>query len=291
MKPILRKVDAGQDHSFSIREDIRPFLYNHWHYHPELELTFIRKGVGNRLVGDSMEHFSDGDLILLGANVPHMWRSDKAYFQGNHDLHIEAIAIHFTADFWGTSFLNLPELKTLRELFLQARRGIKISPQATKSIAEKLEQILTAGHAQRVGLLILILDEIVGDKGKVLLSSQGFINLYNTQYADKINQIFSYTFTHFQNPLSIKEIAEAVNLSKHSFCRYFKTRTLKTYWQFLTEVRIGYACKLLIEGKMSVTQICYECGFNNLSNFNRSFKLVLKRTPLEYAKEFHYPLV
>jgi len=116
------------------------------------------------------------------------------------------------------------------------------------------------------------------------LSSIGFSKTYDFAITDKINLIYSYTFENFQSPISIKEVATEVNISPNSFCRYFKTRTLKTYWQFLLEVRIGFACKLLIEGEMSVAQICYECGFNNLSNFNRHFKTLLGKTPLQYSK-------
>lgn len=289
MKPILRKVDTGSHQSFSVREDIYPFLYNHWHYHPEVELTFIRKGEGSRLVGDHMEQFTHGDLILMGANLPHMWRSDKSYFQGDPDLHIEAIAIHFNEDFWGSAFIDLPELRPVRELLAQAKRGIKLSADVNKSVAIKMEQMLTATETQRVGLLILILDEIAADKDKLLLSSPGFVNAYDVRNTDKINQIISYTFSHFQEQFTIKDVAEAANLSQHSFCRYFKTRTMKTYWQFLIELRIGYACKLLIDNKLSVAQICYESGFNNLANFNRNFKAVVKKTPLEYAKAYHLP--
>src|SRR5215470_12119887 len=106
MRPILRKIDYGFNNSFSVREDIFPYLYNHWHYHPELELTYIRRGTGLRLVGDSMENFADGDLILLGANLPHVWRSDADYFKGSPHLHIEAVAIQFREDFWGRDFLQ-----------------------------------------------------------------------------------------------------------------------------------------------------------------------------------------
>lgn len=286
MKPILRKIDPGVEHSFSIREDIHPYLYNHWHYHPEIELTLIRKGSGIRLVGDSMQPFEDGDLILLGAHVPHLWRSDACYFDQSSGLTIEAIAIHFKTDFWGDTFLSLPEMKPIKNLLKRAQRGIKISGHTHSEVVSQLEAIIYKQGVARIEHLLRILGLIAASDGCEPLSSAGFVQTFNANNADRIDQIFSYTFTHFKEPLSIEKIASAVNLSPHSFCRYFKTRTLKTYWQFLLEVRIGYACKLLIENKQNVSEIAFASGFNNLSNFNRQFKAIMHLTPQQYIHAY-----
>lgn len=284
MRPILRKIDYGFNNSFSVREDIFPYLYNHWHYHPELELTFIRKGTGVRLVGDNMENFSDGDLVLLGANLPHVWRSDADYFKGSPNLHVEAVAIQFKEDFWGRDFLQLPEFAGIKELMHQAKRGIKISGRTAQKVILKMETILKLRNIQRVEYLISMLYLIAQSKEYSFLSTVGFAKAYNFSNADKINLVYTYTFSNFQKKISIPEVAAAANISRHSFCRYFKSRTLKTYWQFLLEVRIGYACKMLIENEYSVSQICFASGFNNLSNFNRQFKIITGKTPLQYLK-------
>jgi AraC-like DNA-binding protein len=286
MKAILRKVDVGKDYSFSVREDIFPYLYNHWHFHPELELTMIRKGRGIRLVGDSLEEFDDGDIILLGSNLPHMWRNDPAYFEKDSTLHIEAIAIHFMEYFWGTSFHDLPEMKHIRDLFERAQQGIRIKGKTRDLVLKKMEAILLVNGVKRIEYLLNLLELIASSTSCSILSSSGFTKTYNLTNTDKINDIYSYTFNNFKNRITIKEIADEVNLSPHSFCRYFKTRTLKTYWQFLSEIRVGYACKLLIENRTSINQICYESGFYNLSNFNRCFKTITNKTPLQYFKEY-----
>jgi AraC-like DNA-binding protein len=285
MKPILRKVSVHGGQSFSVREDILPYLYNHWHYHPEAELTLIRKGRGTRLVGDHMERFSDGDLILLGPNLPHMWRNDADYFKPNSSLHIEAVAIHFHENFWGDAFLHLPEMEPVRLLLKQARRGIKISGMAREQLSREMEAMLQASGTQRITILINLLTAIAATTEKNLLSSLGFVQEYNLQRTDKINEIYHYTFSNFTNPISIETVAKAVHISPHSFCRYFKTRTSKTYFQFLAELRIGYACKLILENEMSMAQVCYSSGFNNVANFNRKFKELTGRTPLQYLKE------
>lgn len=286
MKPILRKIDTGAEYSFSIREDIHSYLYNHWHYHPEVELTFIRKGKGIRLVGDSMQPFEDGDLILLGANIPHLWRSDASYFEQSSELTIEAIAIHFRTDFWGDTFFSLPEMAPIKKILERAQRGIKINGNTGVDVTRKMEEILHARGIERIEQLLHILNRIAASEDCEPLSSSGFVQTYNANNTDRIDQIFNYTFTHFKEPLSIERVASAINLSPHSFCRYFKTRTLKTYWQFLLEVRIGHACKLLIEDKHNISEVAFESGFSNLSNFNRQFKAAMQMTPMQYVKAY-----
>jgi AraC-like DNA-binding protein len=286
MKPILRKIDTGPDHSFSVREDIYPYLYNYWHYHPELELTLIRKGRGLRLVGDSIERFGDGDLILLGSNLPHLWKSDAVYFQHLPDLHIEAIAVHFLEDFWGKQMIALPEFRTIRELFQKAKRGIKITGKTKQQLIPLMESMLKVKQATRLGTLINMLQIIASSNNCSFLASVGFASSFDQEHADKINAIYAYTLNNFQKKISINSAAREANLSPHSFCRYFKSRTRKTYGRFVLEVRIGYACKLLIENKMNISQIAYACGFNNISNFNRQFKGLIKKTPLQYVKMY-----
>ncbi|HYH55748.1 MAG TPA: AraC family transcriptional regulator [Anseongella sp.] len=286
MKPLLRKVDTGHNYSFSVREDIGPYLDNHWYYHPEIELTLMRKGSGMRFIGDNIDRFSEGDIILLGSNLPHMWKCDAVYFEEIPGLRTEAVVIHFREDFWGAAFLDLPELSGIRKLLEKARRGINICGHTRRLLQRKMESMLATEGAERIESLLNILQLIAGSKEIEVLSSLGFTESYDLNDADRINKIYTYTFNNFQNEISLRDVAAASNINPHSFCRYFKSRTLKTYWQFLLEVRIGYACKLLIENKMSVSQICYACGFSTLSNFNQRFKTITGKTPLQYLKEY-----
>ncbi|HEX5555604.1 MAG TPA: AraC family transcriptional regulator [Chitinophagaceae bacterium] len=286
MKPVLRKVDISQNYSFSIREDICPYFDSHWYYHPEVELTLIRHGSGMQFVGDSIDRFHTGDIVLLGSNLPHLWKSDDVYFQGIPALHVEAVVVHFTDDFWGSKFLCLPELELIKELLEKAKRGIRITGKTRLKLRDKMERILNTKGAQRIECLIGMLDLIATTKEYKLLSSIGFTQQDKHIHSERINKIYTYTFDNFHEEISIKEASAAANISQHYFCRYFKSQTNKTYWQFLKEVRIGYACKLLLEDKMNITEICYACGFNNLSNFNRQFKSVTHKTPLQYQNEY-----
>lgn len=286
MKPILRKVDSNAEHSFSVRENVYPFLYNYWHYHPEVELTYIRKSSGTRLAGDSIDRFTDGDLILLGPNLPHMWRNDDIYFEKTSEHHIEAVAIHFKEDFWGADFLELPENKHIKDLLRKSRRGIKIKGKTHAIVSQQMEEMLQLKGTKRILKLLQILDILGSSDELECLSSQGFIDDYKIDPNDKINEIYQYTLSNFKNGISIDEVAQHVHISPNYFCRYFKKRTSKTFIEFVTELRVGHACKLILDGNLSISQICYESGFNNLSNFNRKFKELTGQAPSEYYKEY-----
>lgn len=287
MKPILRKIDVNQNHSFLVIEETRPYFDERWFYHPEIELTHIRRGNGMRFIGDSVDRFSDGELILLGADLPHMWRCDDTYYQGDPDVNIEISVIQFREDFWGAAILNLPEMKDIKDLLEKVKRGIRIYGETRSKVLQRMSAIPDAKGAERLENLIGILNIIATSEEYEVLSSIGFTKSYDHRNSDRINQIYNYTLNNFQNPISLKDVAAAVNINPHSFCRYFKASTFKTYWDFLLEVRVGYACKLLIENKMNVSQICYACGFNTLSNFNRQFKSITGKTPVQYMNEYN----
>ena len=286
MKPLLRKVDKGYNYSFSVREDICPYFDSNWYYHPEIELTFLRKGSGMLFVGDSIDRFSEGDVILLGSNLPHLWRSDEKYFVSDPELQVEAVVVHFNEDFWGQGFLDLPELKSIKYLLKKAERGLRIKGEAQRILNEKMELMLQSKEVQRIEYLLSILHLIASSDECNPLSSLGFTLPTDETNSERINRIYAYTFDNFHSEITIKEVAAYAFISANYFCRYFKSQINKTYWQFLLEVRIGNACKLLVENEMNVSEICYSCGFNNLSNFNRQFKAVTNKTPLQYQKEY-----
>ncbi len=287
MKAIFKKINVQQNYSFSVREETASRFDQSWYYHPEVELTLIRKGEGMRFIGDSIDRFADGELILLGSNLPHMWRSDDIYYQDNPEVYIDVAVVQFREDFWGHAFLELPEMHTIKALLEKARRGIRIVGETRKLVRKKMQDILKSRDGERMEKLIGILNIIALSKDLDVLSSVGFTKSYDHKNSDRIDRIYNYTLNNFQNTISLKDVAASVNINPHSFCRFFKSSTLKTYWQFLLEVRLGYACKLLIENKMNISQICYACGFNSLSNFNRQFKAVMGKTPRQYINAYN----
>lgn len=285
MKAQLLKVFNGLSHSFIIREDIGLQANKNWHYHPEIEIIQIKQGEGTHFIGDSIKRFKAGDIFLIGSNLPHFFRFDDVYFQPNNKLANVYVA-QFSENFWGERFLQLPENTVIRTLLDKAKRGIAISKDIRTTVSKTLSKLLLTEGPERIIMLLEILTLTAGVKNMEQLSSIGFKNEYSGQENDRINVVYDYSFTNFKRKIELEEIAAVAGISPNSFCRYFKSRTKKTYSQFIIEIKVGYACKLLIDNKYSVKQICYESGFNNFASFHKYFKLITSKSPLDYKKEF-----
>lgn len=285
MKPQLLKVSTGPAQSFSVRQDIYP-LNNRWHYHPEVELIYIKQGSGTEFIGDNIRHFRAGDVILVGSNLPHYWRFDDPYYHQDPKLSANVIVAHFCENFWGTHFLQLPENKLIKNILEQCKRGILISGATKKAVAELMSKMLHAEGNARIILLMQALDIIAVSSKTTVLSSISFRPMQQEAENDRINAIYQYSMTHFKKKIQLEEIASIAQISPNSFCRYFKSRTGKTYSQFLIEIKVGHACRLLIENRLSIKQLCYESGFNNFASFHKYFKLITGKSPLVYQKEF-----
>jgi AraC-like DNA-binding protein len=286
MRPQLLKVSKGPNYSFSVRRDLVPHVNNRWHYHSEVELIHFEKGEGTQFIGDSIERFKAGDVVLVGANLPHYWRFDDAYFNEDFPATADIRVAHFSENFWGNSFLLLPENVNIKSILEKGRRGLYIPGETGVAIAEILNQLLEADGCLRVILLLKALSLITNCKDVRMLSSLGFKHDLMDNERDRINDIYEYSIKNFKGKIQLEEIASVANISPNSFCRYFKLRTRKTYSQFLIELRVGHACKLLIENNLSIKQLCYESGFNNFTSFHKYFKQITGKSPLTYQKEF-----
>jgi AraC-like DNA-binding protein len=286
MKPHLLKIPKEDEHSFSVRYDVVSHFYNKWHYHPELELVYIIEASGRQFIGDSIHHFKNNDLILVGSNLPHLWHCDEKFLEKGSKLKVEAIIIHFLPDCFGTSFFNLPENKSLVSLFQKAKMGIRIKNQSRDAVCKLMRQLVDAKNSERIILLLQILETIAESKQTKTICSEALTFHYSKTEAERLNTIYQYILHHFSRQLTLEQIARVAHLTPNGFCRYFKSRIKKTFSRFLLEVRIGHACKLLAETEKSVAEICYESGFNNFSNFNRHFKVIAGRTPLNHRKHY-----
>ena len=285
MKPKLLKVPKTPAHSFSVREDRDPFINNRWHYHSEVELIYFHQGSGTQFVGDHIKRFHAGDIILVGSNLPHYWRYDEAYFKGDQDHPVHSTVIHFSENFWGDPFLDLPETKPIRSLLDRARRGILVTEKQGRKIPEGIRKIRRSDGVERIVALIECLSAFAGSDRLTLLSSIGFRQDFSEFESERINAIYDYTLQRFAQKIYLEEVAAVAGLVPNSFCRYFKSRTGKTYSQFVTEIRVGYACKLLIDNRISIKQLCFESGFNNFTCFHKNFKMITGKSPQHYQKE------
>ena len=286
MKPQLLKVSKGPDHSFSVRRDLVPHINNRWHYHSEVELIHFKKGEGTQFIGDSIKSFKPGDVVLVGSNLPHYWRFDDKYFEEGTKAQADVRVTHFNESFWGTPFLDLPENIAIKTVLEKAKRGIQITGKAKHTVADIMEQLLESEGVQKIILLMEALSAIAGCKQLTVLSSIGFKPVAVEAENDRINAIYEYSIKNFKRKIQLEEIASVANISPNSFCRYFKSRTRKTYSQFLIELRVGHACKLLIENTHCIKKLCYESGFNNFSSFHKYFKMITGKSPLNYQREF-----
>ncbi len=286
MQPLfLKKKTQSFDSSFQIQHARVSHMYDSWHYHYELELNLALTGEGTRYVGDSIESFDGPDLVLVGPELPHVWRNDSRYYQNEPGLKVEVINFFFLPDFAGEGFLDLPELKPIKNLFDKARRGLKFYGNTRSTVAKKMQHLVTQDEGRRFIELLDILFVLAESTECSPLASPGFISTPKDKDLDKINKVYDYVINNFRDKISLEDVAEVANMSVAAFCRYFKNTTRKTLVQFINEIRTGYACKLLLDDKMTINQICYESGFNNLSNFNRKFKSITGYSPKDYKQK------
>ena len=285
MKPHLLKVSLGPESSFDIRQNKGPNFYNQWHFHPEIELIYIHKGRGTRFIGNNVSRFESNELMLIGFNLDHMWRCDPEYFLKGSKLTAEVTVIYFHRDFLGDRFFSSPELKSINSLLEKAKQGIKITGDTRYQLRDLIMKLPEATGIDRIVTLLSILDKIAKTKEKQFVNSVYHPVNFEEAEANRLNKIFHHTLTNFQNKISLTDIAAVANLSPKAFCRYFKSKTRKTYYNFLLEVKVAHACNLLLQKDMTVYSVCYESGFNNLSNFNRYFKKIMNKTPFEYKRQ------
>ncbi len=258
-----------------------------WHFHPEIELLYVIEGSGTSFVADSIEEFQSGDLALIGSNLPHFWRSDEKYLKSNGELKIKYIVIQFPCDFLKEEIANYPEYHIIGELLEHASQGIRFTNDFAKGISKKLMKISKSTGFERIIELQEILYSLAITKEYKLLAGELYHHENHNFTTFRLTKVMQFLNTNYQRKIELEKIAGIANLHPAAFCRFFKEKTGKSLSEYVNDMRIGYACRLIIDGKLSVSQISYESGFNNLSNFNRTFKKHTGFTPTDYFQEFH----
>lgn len=287
MQPKLEKIPFNHLSSITVKREITPYMDYPWHYHPEFEIIFVEKSYGIRFMGSHIGNFSDGDLMFISSDLPHVWKNDKDFYQGNKDLFVDVYVIHFRKDAFNEGFFDLPEFTQIRKLFLLGQQGFLVHEgEGHKRISSLVKQVVLSSGIDRLILFLKTLDAFANTKEYNLLSMLGYKKSVDLADAERINTVMNFVMTNYSEEIKIIKIAKLINLTEASFCRYFKSKTHKTFSQFLNEVRIVNACKLLVDSNMTITQICYNTGYNNISHFNRQFKLITGLTAKEYAKKY-----
>ncbi len=259
-----------------------------WHFHEEYEIVYVLKSTGTRFVGNNIESFSDGDLVLLGSSVPHMYRNDIQYYQNDPEKRVHAVTLQFSKDFFQHSLDKYPEFSQIKKLLEEAQYGVYFYKNANELIRNKITKAL---HLKGLDLLletIVILSLMSKSRDKRFLSDESEENMKDFRDDDpRVVKVKAFLHREYTRDISLKEVADIAGMSESAFCRYFLEKTSKTCFQYINELRITYACKLLLERKLTISQVCYEVGYNNISNFNRQFKKITGYTPTEYRLEFY----
>lgn len=256
-----------------------------WHYHPEVELVFVNGGSGKRQIGSHISYYTDGDLILIGSNLPHCGFTDDT--TGNKTETV----IQMKADFLGDAFMSLPETRNLLALFEKAKGGIAFGADTRYLVGERMEALAGQHPFERLVGLISVLHDLEQAEDYKVLNAEGFALETHVQDNDRINMVFNYVKDNFREAIPLEDIAEIASMTVPSFCRYFKKMTRKTFVHFVNEYRVVHACKLLAEQPMSISEVCYESGFNNFSHFNKSFKEVTGKSASQYRHELKAHIV
>ena len=285
MKPV-QKSPISENQAFEVKRLTAPHFDPNWHLHSEYQLFLVIEGTGTRFIGDHVSPFRKGDLVFTGPNLPHLWQSDPEYFDDHRGLITEGIVIYFTETFLGKEFWHKQEMYKIRNLFQKAQRGMEIYGDTAEQANDRIQSLLTMEDFDRILTLLTLLNHLANSTSYKLLASEGYSNSLKENETDRMNLVHAYVLKHFREKISLEDVASIANMSPSSFSRYFKIHANKTFSDFLTEIRIGYSCKLLTSQTIDIAQVGYDSGFNTQSNFNRQFKAFTHYNPLEYRKKY-----
>ncbi|WP_242203439.1 AraC family transcriptional regulator [Aestuariivivens insulae] len=280
-KPTLEKLSPSFGSSLLIKQHLEKVdkINAFWHFHPELELVYINKGQGKTHIGNHLSYFNNSQLILIGANLPHNGFADRLTANGSETT------VQFKQDFLGKDFIEIPEMANVVALFDRAKKGIRFKIETKAVIGPKINKLTKYEGLERVLKFLDILNYLANTDDYTLLNADGIALEINPQDSDKINVIYHYVNANFQRHITLDEIANEVSMTVPAFCRYFKKTTGKTFTQLVNEYRVVHATKLLNESKMSIADVCFECGFNNFSHFNKQFNEIAGKSASQYRKE------
>lgn len=283
MKPVLEHLPLEAKESFVVKDFDYPYYPTPWHYHPEYELVLVTESRGKRFIGDRITDFEPGDLAFIGPNLPHLYRNEPAYYEESSELRARSIVVHFLEKSLGNDLLSLPEAEAVKHLLERSVRGLHVTGRTHAAVSRLLHEMVEVKGFPRLLKLLEVLSRLAGSTEWEYIASPG-VTGHNERDSDRLNRVFEFVMQEFHREIRIAEVAEMAHMSETAFSRYFRQRTRKTFSEFLGEIRLGHASKLLVEDKLSVAEICYESGFNNLSNFNRQFRAFYQVSPLAFKK-------
>ena len=281
--PRLKKIepDFGSSLRYSRFTERNPDAKAYWHYHPEVELVFIKNGFGNRYVGNHISKFEDGDLILMGPNLPHF-----GYEFGLQGVN-EEVVVQFKKDLFKSSAEIIPEMESIGNLITKAKAGISFYGNTKRFIGEELMQMDDKGPFDKLISMFRVLQTLAQSDEYEVLNANGMTLIIQNQDDDRINRVYNYVKVNYESEISLDDISKVALMTVPAFCRYFKKYTKKTFTQFVNEFRVRQAIRLIVIGNKTISEIAGEVGFNNFSHFNKQFKRVTGESPSKYKKSMH----
>ncbi len=286
MKIMHEQIGFSGQPTLKIKWGEIPFFGFPWHYHSEYEILYVLESYGTRFVADSVEPFEAGELVMLGRNLPHYWRNDEKYYKGDPRLVVKRLTIHVPGELFGDYFIHLPEFLSIKKMLERSERGIRFLPPFDREVGALLTELPEfTGFNQLIRFLeiLQLMSEVPDFK---LLASEAYKPGLHDLSDDRVQKVIRFLTFNYQHHISLGEVASLAGMHPTAFCRFFKEKTGKLFSQYLNELRVGFACKLLMDGNLQISQICFETGFNNLSNFNRTFKTITGLTPTSYQLQF-----
>lgn len=286
MKTVVQKSPIPHNHVFVAKHLKEAIFDPNWHFHSEYQLFIVLQGNGTRFIGDNVQAYKPGSITFTGPNLPHLWRSDQDTTTASLNNKSEGIVVYFNASFFGESLLQKEEAIRIRSLFKTSLRGLEVTGKTRKIVQKRLSELLLLEGFDSVLELLRILNLLSASNELTPLASPGYTNTLKEGDTDRMNKVYAYVMKKFKQKMPVSELAELTNMTPTSFSRYFKLHANKSFSEFVTEIRIGHARKLLIEKKVSASQAGYQSGYRTLSNFNRQFKTLTKQTPLTYKRQY-----
>jgi len=284
MKPLLEKSIENLNQSYLVKTLKEPFFDPNWHFHPHYQLFTVIKGTGTRFIGDDIRHFNVGDTVFLAPNMPHLWRSDREYFEKDSQLMTEGIVVYFKEDFLGSEFFEKSEMYDVKTLLKKSERGLDLTGQLKEELVNDLKNLPVDSGFQGIIKILSILDKLSKSTDYQYIASTTYSNTHKISETERMRRVHEYVLKHFKENINLSTVASLSNMTDAAFCRYFKSRTNKTFSDFVKEIRIGNACKILQDENKSISQTCYESGYNTVSNFNNQFKSLKGISPKQYQK-------
>ncbi|MEO1627044.1 MAG: AraC family transcriptional regulator [Bacteroidota bacterium] len=284
MKVFREITHLGKDDVFVIKSHPNARFEYPLHMHPEFELTLITKAAGKRIIGDSIEEYEGPDLVLIGPEVYHKWDDEALPAHKKNKAH--SIVLHFEPSLFTENLLCKQAFYPIKSLLQQSRRGIYFDGVTRKKVELKMHRLCRLSGLDAVLEFLSILQLLATSEEKRLLASEGFDIQVQSFQNQRIDDVCNYLRKHFRERVQIATVAKIANMSESAFSHFFKKSTCKSFTRYLIDLRLSHACKLLLETRNPVSQICYNCGFNNLSNFNRLFKKYKGMTPFDYRNQY-----